>query len=163
MTISGKSFTTGSFRFISYPEMSERLSDLVLSCRNDDRIRRWMVNKSAIDPQSHRRFCDSLAGSENRLYYAVMSDNRFVGAVNLTLTAPHEAERGIFLNPDFFGQGLATGILKEFYGYIKENTDITTITSKVYKDNMASVSLEHKLGSILTSEDSEFLHYSLNL
>lgn len=157
-----KSFHTKSYQFIDYTEMDDKLNDLVYRARNDIRIRQWMTNPDVITKESHNKFVASLVNNCNTVYYAVIGEG-FLGSVNIRKENQNRAERGIYLNPDFLGKGLALHILKEFYQYIWTNLGLQQITTKVLKDNVPSISLEERLGAKLIGENERFYFYLLNL
>lgn len=111
-----QSFTTKSYQFINYSEMSDSDSKSVWEIRNDIFISAWMVNDKAISYKEHTEFIDSLRHNLDKDYYVVKDfDNNIIGSVNITYTDLGISERGIYINPDFWGKGHAYACLVEFY------------------------------------------------
>lgn len=158
-----KSFKTQSFNFIDFTEMDEAMSLQVWKCRNLPEIRKWMVTDSEIPLERHSSFVQSLNAIDNRLYYSILSGGVFVGSINLTFISEHEAERGIYLHPEYIGKGLAKLICKEFYQYFRDNRQLTVITTKVKVDNQPSLMLERSLGAVQEREDGDYVYFSLKL
>lgn len=158
-----KSFNTDSFLFIDYTEMDEAMSRRVWECRNLPEIRKWMVNDSVIPASGHSAFVKSLDNSDKKRYFCILSGETFIGSINLTFTSGQEAERGLYLHPDFIGKGYAKRICREFYRYFRDNNGLTAITTKVKRTNVPSLMLERSLGALLEGEDAEFAYFTLRL
>ncbi len=158
-----KSFSTDRFTYIDYTEMGDVLSRQIWECRNLPEIRKYMVNKDIIPFDSHCKFVKSLQSDRNTLYYCVLSNGVFVGSLNLHFNDSQSAERGIYLNPAFQGEGLSKLICKDFYTYFRDNHGVRLITTKVLKDNVSSNALEYSLGAIKTDEDDMFYYYKCDL
>ena len=157
------SFSTKNFQFVDYREMDESMSRKVWECRNLPEIRKWMVNPEPIPYTSHIHFVNELRSKVNTKYYAILHDGVFVGSINLHIEEDGSAERGIYIHPGYWGNGLAKGVCREFYSYVLNNMGISSIITKVLKDNAGSNSLERSLGAIESSEDKRFVYYNCDL
>lgn len=158
-----KSFATDKFTYLDYTEMDSEMSRLVWECRNLPEIRQYMVNAAWIPLQSHLAFVEGLKSRGDALYFVVLLEGEFVGAINLHFERPDTAERGIYLHPRHQGKGLATAICRDFYAYCKRHCGLCFITTRVQKSNAASNALEAALGAAKTSEDTEYNFYRLAL
>lgn len=157
------SFKTENFTFIDFTEMDEAMSRKVWECRNLSEIRKWMVNSEFIPYDSHAGFVESLKHKTDALYFSVLHDGKFIGSVNIHMNLSGEAERGIYIHPDYWGKKYAKKMCSEFYSYVRKKFGITHITTKVLKENIGSNSLESSLNAMVVGEDERFYYYSCEL
>lgn len=156
-----KSFSTNNYRFVNYLDVSAEESLQILELRNREEIRKWMVNDEPISQANHFRFMESLVDKERCDYFMIKDPSgNFIGTVNITALSPDEAERGIFINPDFQNQGHASQSLAEFYSKLS-SLGIKSVITKVKTENVASNALEKKLGACLIKVDKGFNIYRL--
>lgn len=157
------SFSTDNFTFVDFKEMDETMSRKVWECRNLTEIRKWMVNPEFIPYDFHTKFIESLRYKSNALYFSVLHGGAFIGSVNIHMNGCGEAERGIYIHPDYWGNKYAKRICSEFYQYIRKELGITHITTKVLKENFGSNSLESSLKANRIGDDDKFYYYSCEL
>lgn len=157
------SFKTQNFTFIDFKEMDEDMSKQVWKCRNLPEIRKWMVNPEFIPYDSHARFVESLKHKTDALYFSVLHEGNFIGSVNIHMNGSGEAERGIYIHPDYWGNKYAKKICSEFYSYARKSFAITHITTKVLKENIGSNSLESSLNAVMVAENDRFYYYRCEL
>lgn len=158
-----KSFRTDNFQFIDFTEMDEELSHKVWECRNHPDIRANMSNRDPIRFADHLNFVSQLTHSHNTLYYCVLLGRVFIGSVNIHFLDKETVERGIYIAPQFWGQGLSKLISKEFYQYIHNNRGVNIIKTRVYKSNGPSNALQYSIGARLIATDDEYNYYQLDL
>lgn len=159
-----RTFDTEHFRFKDYRNLTKNEIEEIYRLRNLIEIRKWMTHSDIIEFESHVKFLSSLSEKENQIYYLVYNmQNEIVASVNIHITDNKDAERGIFLNPKFFGKSLASQILSEFYSAIHKILGIQRIFTKVFKDNVSSNKLELKLGASLIKTDSKYNMYILSI
>lgn len=156
-------FSTENFTFIDFREMDETMSRKVWECRNFPEIRKWMVNTELIPYDSHAKFVESLKYKTDTLYFSVLHEGKFIGSVNIHIGFDGEAERGIYIHPDFWGRKYAKRICSEFYQYVKTQLGIKNIITKVLKGNISSNSLEKSLHAKKVGEDDAFFYYRCSL
>lgn len=157
------SFKTENFTFIDFTEMDEGMSKQVWECRNLPSIRKWMVSPEFIPYDSHVEFIESLKHKADALYFSILHEREFIGSLNIHMRIDGEAERGIYIHPNFWGKKLAKRICSEFYTYIRDNLGIKHITTKVLKGNLSSNSLESSLRANRIGEDDRFYYYRCEL
>lgn len=158
-----KSFHTANFQFIDFTEMDDKMSHNVWVCRNLPEIRANMNNRNPILLSEHLDFVDKLSCSHNTQYYCVLSGEEFIGSVNIHFLDEETVERGIYLAPQYWGQGLSKLISKEFYEYIHNNRGVNKIKTRVYKSNGPSNALQYSIGAKLIATDNEYNYYQLDL
>lgn len=152
------------FRLVSYTRLSDKESELMREGRNNPDVRNGSINSEYISEESHSDFVKSLENRDDCRYYAVYNSyDEAIGSINLKVTSPGRADRGIWLFTEHQGMGYATKVLEELYGWLKDNSDINIIETTVKLDNDASQALEERVGSAKTCEDDEYAHYELKL
>lgn len=157
------SFRTDNFTFIDFKEMDGDMSKQVWECRNLPEIRKWMVNPDLIPYDCHTEFVESLKHKTDTLYFSVLHEGDFIGSVNIHMSGDGEAERGIYIHSNHWGNKFAKKICSEFYSYVGKNFGITHITTKVLKENIGSNSLEGSLNAKRIGEDERFYYYRCDL
>lgn len=158
-----KSFRTENFEVIDFTDMNASLSKEVWECRNLPEIRKWMTNDQPISFESHQNFIRQLCNLDNASYYSVLLNGAFIGSINFHFEEGYVAERGIYLNPDFIGKGLAKKLCHEIYAYFRDKRGIRHVKTKVKKENINSNALEASLGAVISSEDDDYNYYLLDL
>lgn len=112
-----KDYIIGSYMYRNFVNLSLKEKEMVLSWRNNDKIRRWMNHSEIIPLENHLRYIDTLKEREDVYYWLVCKDNEPIGVVDI-LDADYEkdqAETGYYLTPDLLDAGLGF----EFYYYFK--------------------------------------------
>lgn len=158
-----KSFDTDNFKFIDFTEMDNAMSLKVWKCRNLPEIRTNMSNRSYIRLVDHIAFVDKLANSHDTHYYSVLWKGMFIGSVNIHFIDDETVERGIYLDPRFWGKGLSKLISKEFYEYLHNNRSVNKVMTRVYKFNESSNALQYSNGARLIFADDKYNYYQLDL
>lgn len=153
-------FSTESYRFITYPRMSQEVSRRVFEGRNEPDVRSFMVNQEPIAFSDHLAFVESLATRRDKQYYAVFTlDGQFVGSVNMERIDEQSMERGIWIDASARRQGHAHRLLSQLYAYFAEVRDLRRVVTKVRIDNVASLALETSLGARESHRDDEYVYF----
>ena len=150
-----------SYEVINYVDCTTEQSREILTLRNRDHVRGWMVNPEVISEENHFKFIESLKNNSNRFYYAIYRDGLLVGTYNLTNEGDGVWDRGIIANPSTQGTGQTEKwerqILRSLPSYIK------AVSAKVKHDNLRSVRYHDKLGYKEQGRDNEYIYYMLKL
>lgn len=160
--------TTVGYRFIPYPDCTTEDHARLLEERNAEDVRKFMINKEVITPERHAAFVKALRGRRDKQYYMVTDrEGNLVGSVNLERIGSNDGrnilERGIFINADQRGKGHARRLLTELYDCLASSWRIDGITTRVMKDNRASLALEASLGAEAVGEEGDLILFSLPL
>lgn len=158
-----KSFITNNFQFVDYTEMDEVLCRKVWECRNLPEIRSNMSNPDPISLADHLMFIRNLMTACNKYYYSVLWKGSFIGSVNIHFLDDETVERGIYLDPQFWGKGLSKLISKEFYEYLHNQRSVNKVRTRVFKSNGPSNALQLSIGAKNVSSDDEYNYYELDL
>jgi len=133
----------------------------ILTLRNRDDVRVWMVNPEVIPEEDHFKFVESLKGNPNRIYYAIYKKGVLVGTYNLTNEGDGVWERGIIADPSTQGTGQTENWERQLLSSLPP--EIKAVSAKVKQDNLRSIKYHEKLGYQEQSRDNEYIYYILRL
>jgi RimJ/RimL family protein N-acetyltransferase len=150
------------FLVINYVDCTVEQQLDILSLRNRDDVRCWMVNSEVIPEEDHFSFIDSLKGNTDRLYFAVFKNGLLVGTYNLTNEGDGIWDRGIIANPSVQGTGQTEMWERQILSDLSQY-NIQAVSAKVKQDNLRSIKYHEKLGYIEQSRDEEYIYYILRL
>ena len=112
---------------------------MVLSWRNDYRIREWMYDSEIISKERHLNFINNLARETDKLYFLVKDKNRFLGVIDFTKIKYNKAHMGIYLNPEIKGKGEI--LLDTIISYGTSIIKLNIIIAEVYSQNTKAIEL----------------------
>lgn len=116
-----------------------------------------MADSHPFSFESHKQFIASLRDDRHRLFLVFFCNKEFVGSFNFTeIGIDSSAERGLFVNPDYRGKGIAV-ILENYIVNHVAKLGVTYLVDKVLKNNKASLSFHHKIGYHPMSEDDDYV------
>ena len=88
---------------INFTDLTDEQILMVLRWRNDERIAKFMKNKS-VSEQEHRKFIANLKNDETKRYFLVTEDNDYIGVLDFVDIAADSCEFGIYANPELKGK-----------------------------------------------------------
>ena len=150
------------YDIINYVDCTHEQNLEILNLRNQDEVRKWMVNPEIISEDNHFKFVESLKRNPNRLYFAIYRDGLLVGTYNLTKEKEGVWERGIIANPIFQGKGETAKWERQILASLPIH-GINAVTAKVKQNNPRSIRYHEKLGYQLLSIDNVYNYYILRL
>ena len=153
---------TAMYDVINYVDCTQEQHLEILSLRNLDDVRKWMVNQEVISEENHFRFIESLKGNDNRLYFAIYREGLLVGTYNLTKEEEGVWERGIVASPNIQGTGETAKWEHQILADLP-NLGVKTVTAKVKPDNIRSIKYHEKIGYQEQSRDDDYVYYVLQL
>ena len=159
-TLSYTHTSTTMYDIINYVDCTHEQNLEILHLRNQDDVRKWMVNSDIIPEESHFRFVESLKENPNRLYFAIYRDGLLVGTYNLTKEKEGIWERGIVANPVTQGTGETEKWERQILTDLPQQ-GIVAVTAKVKQNNPRSIKYHEKLGYQEQSRDNEYIYYIL--
>lgn len=153
-----KQYTIINFINISYEEKK-----MILSWRNDEKVRKWMVHKKIILLKEHLSYINSLNEKKDKLCFLVKRDDLSLGIVELDKINDTFAYFGLNINTQIKIQGIGS-ILEEISIYIaKELLKLNELRLYVYKDNLKAISLYQKSRYIETSNKDNIIYMEKKL
>ncbi len=144
-----------SVQFKNFIYLDDGEKDLVLSWRNDERVRSQMVTTDLISKENHYTFIEKLH-NDNQNRYFLVTDDKPIAVTYLNNIQGKKAEIGIYLDPQLIGQGVGERVLEEFL----DTLFFEAISLKVKKENQKAVKLYEKFGFKKSGEDEKFYYYN---
>ena len=144
------------FFIVPYTEVSDEVSEALRQGRNNTKVRRWMIDTNLITPEQHAAFVESLKGNPDKAYYALyvrIPDEwgtpkpHLIGSVTLSKMNDSDVERGIWLFPEYHGEGYAQKFLRLLYPALKD-IGFKRVFTRVLTLNNPSNALETSLGAL---------------
>ena len=88
---------------INFTDLTDEQILMVLCWRNDERVAKFMKNKS-VSEQEHRNFISNLKNDETKRYFLVKEDSDYIGVIDFVDIAADSCEFGIYANPELKGK-----------------------------------------------------------
>ena len=136
------------FELINFIDLNPEAKLMVLSWRNDERVRQWMFNQDIIDQENHFKYIEGLTSRKDKLYFLVKKEGNPIGVIDFTSIDYDEekAEIGLYANPTLKGVGYF--LMQEIIGYGFNVLDVKTLVSQVFHQNHKAIKLYEKFGFI---------------
>lgn len=117
-----------------------------------------MLNPEPFSIESHSNFVKLLETNPTKLYYALFDSENFVGSFDFTdIKDGESAERGLFVNPQYFRQGIGNMMETYFDGIIVKR-GVHKIIAEVYKFNKPSCEYHLHQGFKQYDEDENLIY-----
>jgi UDP-4-amino-4,6-dideoxy-N-acetyl-beta-L-altrosamine N-acetyltransferase len=130
-------------KLINFIDISSEEKKMVLSWRNHQDIRKWMINKKEISLEEHLNYINSLYTKNDRVYFLVKESNEYIGVVDLTNIVEKEfAEFGIYAKPDCIGVG--SKLMRTIVDYAFKILKLKKLIANVYINNEKAIKLYKK-------------------
>lgn len=88
---------------INFTDLTDEQILMVLCWRNDERVAKFMKNKS-VSEQEHRNFISNLKNDETKRYFLVKEDSDYISVIDFVDIAADSCEFGIYANPELKGK-----------------------------------------------------------
>ena len=127
---------------------------LILDWRNDENVRKWMVNKNIISYNEHLNYINSLKNNNQKLCFLVKDKESYLGIVEFDEINLDEKSTyfGLNSNPKNEKPGLGR-ILEEISIYLaKEKLGLEKLKLFVFIDNKQVINLHKKYGFVIVNE-----------
>jgi len=155
-----KDFVGDDLFFKNYIHLTLPEAEQVLSCRNDEKVRKWMSDDHIITLDEHLEYIEKLKRSNDRSYWAVFQHNLFIGGVSLVNIKDNSACTGIFLNPEFINSGQGLKISFYFNEHIYYDLGIMSTVGEVHKCNHHAIRLNKYIGVRFVENEGLFFQTS---
>ncbi len=144
--IRNREFDLYGVKFKSFINLNDDEKKLVLSWRNDIRIRNLMFNKDIISLDSHLEFIENLKIRQDKHYWLVIIDSEYIGSVCLYNIEKTSCYWGYYVKPDLLGKSygvvLEYLILKIVFEFLK----LDVLRCETLKLNKSVVKYHKKFG-----------------
>lgn len=116
----------------------------ILEMRNREDIRLWMTNPSIISIETHSSFIESLKTRDDALYFAVLLEDRIIGAVYLSEISKKCAYIGIYKESSCTLKGVAAKMVRSLIQIAFEKLGLERLSLEVKPDNKRAIALYQK-------------------
>jgi UDP-4-amino-4,6-dideoxy-N-acetyl-beta-L-altrosamine N-acetyltransferase len=134
--------------------MSEDEAKMVLSWRNDERIKKWMHTKDDISLESHLKFIKSLKTDKTRDYFIVKDESEYLGVIDL-----NNQFLGIYANPN--RKRVGDILLNTIIEFAFKEKGLKTLKAEVYANNTSAIKLYKRFGFEVMNENGTLLKMEL--
>ena len=123
--------------------------------RNHPEVRKWHFNAKIIEYKIHVKWFEGKIGSDNAcIYIAENQKKEKTGQIRMEVGADRIAYVTIDLNPEFFGRGLGSKIIKMGTEvFMGENPRIRGMAAEICSENIASQKAFEKAGYAFSHND----------
>lgn len=149
--------------------INEQYKALLLHWRNQDEIRKEMLNQALISVETHQQWFDSLAEKCDQQHFIILYKEKAIGAINLKchqglpLSKSTHAEVGLYIAENMYrGNIIAFAPSLVINDYAFQTLNIKQLSSKVRADNIAALKYNQQLGYRLVIDNTEFTSITLN-
>lgn len=143
---------------INFTSLNGEQKLMVLKWRNDERIAKFMKNKS-VSEEEHFAFLERLKSIQDKIYFLVKDESEFIGVVSFVDITKESCEFGVYKNPELKGVG------KKLLDLIKEYAFFTlkvgSLKAKAYNNNEKALALYENFGFKIYAKDDEFSYLEL--
>lgn len=108
---------------------------MVLTWRNDIRIRYFMYTDELISAKSHEKFINSLHQSNDKRYFVVYKNSAPIGVIDLVDITDTTASLGLYVNPFSDRKGIGRIILRALIRYAYETLTLSTLRIEYFEGN----------------------------
>lgn len=143
---------------INFTDLTDEQILMILRWRNDERIAKFMKNKS-VSEQEHRKFISNLKNDETKRYFLVKEDSDYIGVIDFVGIEADACEFGIYANPELKGKILMQTIAE----YAAKTLKVGELKSCVYNENEKAIALYRKFGFEIYGRDEQMSYMSLSL
>lgn len=147
--------------FKEYSVLDEKESFEILEIRNLDYIRKNMINDEIISLENHLNWIKSLKNNLNKVYFAVIYDDKIVGSCSFVKEKDLSHTWGIYFKSDTnpIISSLSSYLFLE---YLFFDLKIEEIYSLVKVENVLAYKFNLNFGFTTYLEDEKFYHLKLN-
>lgn len=151
-----ENFTYDDLCFVNYIDCSDKTKLEILSCRNLPEVSKWMKNSETISIENHLSFIDTLSNNTDKLYFAILKDDSYIGSIYIIRDENDNLERGIFIHPKYQGTGLSSKIEHAFSEQLKL-AGVVRLYAEVALTNHKSIAFHEKLGYERVGIDDKYI------
>ena len=144
--------------FINFTDLTDEQILMVLCWRNDERVAKFMKNKS-VSEQEHRNFISNLKNDETKRYFLVKNGGEYISLIDFVDIAADSYEFGIYAHPELQGKILMQTIAE----YAAKTLKVGELKSCAYNENKKAIALYRKFGFEIYGRDEQMSYMSLSL
>ena len=127
---------------LDFVDLNDEEKKRVLSWRNSEGVRRWMLQQDAISLETHLRYIERLKKREDRCYFLVKSGDAYIGVIDFTQIMKESAHFGIYANPNLRGMG--DRLMRQVLRYACCKLRVKKLFAEVFCDNEKAIKLYNR-------------------
>ena len=143
---------------INFTSLNDEQKLMVLKWRNDERIAKFMQNKS-VGKEEHFTFLERLKSIQDKIYFLVKDEGEFIGVVSFVDITKESCEFGVYKNPELKGVGKKLLDLIKDYAFF--TLKVGSLKAKAYNSNEKALALYKNFGFKIYAKDGEFSYLEL--
>lgn len=133
-----------SIKLIDFIHLATSQKEKVLTWRNHQDVRKWMLNQKKIPLETHLNFIKTLSESITDKYFLVIDEDCEIGVIYFNRIDILQCEIGLYLNPDYIKSGRGSIVLQTALSYAFENMCLEYVTLEVFCENILAINLYKK-------------------
>ncbi|MBE9864130.1 UDP-4-amino-4,6-dideoxy-N-acetyl-beta-L-altrosamine N-acetyltransferase [Campylobacter concisus] len=145
---------------INFTSLSGEQKLMVLKWRNDERIAKFMKNKS-VGKEEHFAFLERLKSIQDKIYFLVNDKamGEFIGVISFVDITKQSCEFGVYKNPELKGVGKKLLDLIKDYAFF--TLKVGLLKAKAYNSNKKALALYENFGFRVYAKDDDFSYLEL--
>ncbi len=136
---------------INFTSLSGEQKLMVLKWRNDERIAKFMKNKS-VGKEEHFAFLERLKSIQDKIYFLVKDEGEFIGVVSFVDITKESCEEL---------KGVGKKLLDLIKDYAFFTLKVGSLKAKAYNNNKKALALYENFGFRIYAKDGEFSYLEL--
>ncbi len=141
-------------KLLNFTQLTDTQKQMVLSWRNSDEVRKWMLTREPISWEDHLSFIKGLKERDDRQYFLLKSGAGYLGVIDLTDISDEEAQLGIYANPAM--RGVGDRLMRQVLEVGCRELGLKKLIASVFRDNKRAIKLYRRHGFVMI-EDGEVI------
>lgn len=135
---------SNSCELINFTDLSLEQKKMILSWRNDERVKWFMYTNNDISLQNHLSFIQTLKNDASKRYFLVKKEDEFIGVIDFTNITKESLSMGLYANPAL--KGVGKFLLENIISYSFDELKIKKIYAEVFSQNKKAYNIYLKYG-----------------
>ncbi|MGG7073923.1 UDP-4-amino-4,6-dideoxy-N-acetyl-beta-L-altrosamine N-acetyltransferase [Campylobacter sp. 9BO] len=147
-----------NIELINFTKLSHEQKLMILEWRNDERVAKFMQNKS-MSLAEHLNFIESLKNAKNKRYFLLKDSEKFIGMIDFVDICSDICEFGVYANPSIKAQGKT--LLHTILGYGFLGLNVSQINAYAFNENERAIRLYADFGFEMVKKDEKYSFFQI--
>lgn len=147
-----------NIELINFTKLSHEQKLMILAWRNDERVAKFMQNKS-VSLTEHLNFIESLKNAKNKRYFLLKDSENFIGVIDFIDICNDICEFGVYANPSLKAQGKT--LLHTILGYGFLGLNVSQINAYAFNENERAIRLYADFGFEMVKKDEKYSFFQI--